>query len=225
MSDYVFPVLGGGKITSEVGSRSAPTRGASTNHKGIDIGGRLGTPIIATSNQRVTYAGQAKGYGNVVYAVDDNGYQSRYAHLDTINARAGQQLQQGQQLGTLGQSGTATGPNLHYEVRDKSGKVINPKKLLSGAKDVLTSDVARGVLAGVTGGASEAVLSVIPNSLNPFGGEKSWIDQIKDWIKDSGFFQRIALALFAFILLFAAFYLFKGASIVTIQNKAKGLVK
>jgi len=133
--------------------------------------------------------------------------------------QAGQTLSAGQQLGALGSTGRSTGPHLHYEVRDKSGKILNPNNILSGAQKLLKSDAARMVLAGVTGGGSEAVFAVT-DTLG-ITGEQSWLDQLKAWIKESGFFQRIALALFAFILLFAAFYLFKGNALLSVTNRAK----
>ncbi len=243
MSGYVYPVAGGGRITSGIGQRRAPTAGASTNHAGIDISGRTGTPILATSNQRVTFAGRKGGYGNVVYAVDDNGFQHRYAHLNTIDARAGEQVQAGTQLGGLGSTGRSTGPHLHYEVRDQNGRVLNPNDFLSGAISKGTGIVERGLTAGKDAAltaldkALEAVPFVgeiwagskaagIPNIFDAAKGECGLnpICHLRNWLDDTAFMKRLALAFFAFILLVAAFYLFKGASMVTIQNKAKGMV-
>ncbi len=217
MSSYIFPVVGGAPLTSGFGQRR------SGNHRGVDLGGRLGTPIVATtSGQRVTRAYQSKTYGNVVYTVDQNQIERRYAHLNGYNVQQGTVLNAGQQLGTLGNTGRSSGPHLHYEERDSKGRAINPAGLLAKAKNLVSSDVARAGLAAVTGGASEAVFGVT-DGLGITGSE-SWLDQFKVWLADSGFFQRIALALVALILIISAFYLLKSSVVSGAITKAKDAI-
>ncbi len=217
MSSYVFPVLGGGSITSGFGQRR------SGDHRGIDIGGATGTPIVATTGgQRVTKAYTSNTYGNVVYTVDQNSVERRYAHLNGYNVKSGDVLGAGQQLGTLGSTGRSSGPHLHYEERDRNGKAINPASLLSKAKALVSSDVARAGLAAATGGASEAVFGVTDGL--GITGSASWLDQFKSWLADSGFFQRLALAAVALILIVSAFYLLKSNAVSGMIEKAKDAV-
>lgn len=220
MSDWYFPVVGGslGDLTSGMGSRSSPGGIGSTNHRGLDFGGTRGTAIVAPVTMRIETSASLKGYGNAVYGVDAAGRQHRFAHLDSRNVQPGQVVQAGGLIGTLGSTGNSTGPHLHYELRDQGGGILNPsgflktaKKLTDKAKSLLNSDSARLGAAVVTGGASEGVFAVTDGL--GITGDESWLDQLRNWIADSGFFQRIALALLAFIFLFAAFYLFKGNAI------------
>lgn len=214
MSSYIFPVLGGGSTSSGFGQRR------SGDHKGIDITGKIGTPIVSTTGgQKVTRAYRSGTYGNVVYTVDENQIQRRYAHLDSYNVQQGSVLNAGQQLGTLGNTGRSSGPHLHYEERDRNGRAINPAGLLAKAKALVSSDVARVGLAAVTGGTSEAVFAVTDGL--GITGDQSWLDQFKAWLADSGFFSRIALALVALILIFAAFYLLKSSVITGAISKTK----
>jgi murein DD-endopeptidase MepM/ murein hydrolase activator NlpD len=99
-----------------------PTQGLLTQrywsgHLGIDIGNRTGTPILAADAGYVVLAGRDTfGYGNQVLIDHGNGYQTRYAHLNTVLVKAGQSVQKNQQIGTMGSTGRSTGPHLHFEV-------------------------------------------------------------------------------------------------------------
>ena len=100
-------------------------------HPAIDLGGKLGSPVSATtSQQRVVFAGWRGGYGNAVMTQDVYGRTHLYGHLQSITARVGQTLDQGDQLGHLGSTGHSTGPHVHYEVRNSRGVPINPMMLL-----------------------------------------------------------------------------------------------
>ncbi len=99
-----------------------PTQGLLTQrywsgHLGIDVGSRTGTPILAADAGYVVLAGRDTfGYGNQVLIDHGNGYQTRYAHLNTVLVKAGQSVQKNQQIGTMGSTGRSTGPHLHFEV-------------------------------------------------------------------------------------------------------------
>ncbi len=95
-----------------------------TNHFGIDIGGKLGNPIFATDNGVVVYSGWNNwGYGNVVVVDHGNGWQSLYAHLQTILVSCGASVYQGGTIGYMGSTGNSSGPHLHFELRsDKYGR-------------------------------------------------------------------------------------------------------
>lgn len=100
-------------------------------HPAIDLAGQLGSPVLATSGgQTVTQAGWYGGYGNAVIARDREGRTHLYGHLRTVAVRVGAVLAQGEQLGTLGSTGYSTGPHVHYEVRDASGRHVDPSTLL-----------------------------------------------------------------------------------------------
>ncbi len=106
-------------------------------HPAIDLAGRLGTPVHATTHrQRVTFTGWMRGYGNTVKTQDPSGRTHLYAHLQRTTARVGAVLAQGQTLGLLGSTGRSTGPHVHYEVRTSAGRHINPATLLFSGRRV-----------------------------------------------------------------------------------------
>ena len=88
-------------------------------HKGVDYGAPTGTPIRATANGVVAFAGRQGGYGNVVIVRHGGSYSTLYAHLSRFAkpAKAGARVSQGETIGYVGQTGWATGPHLHYEFR------------------------------------------------------------------------------------------------------------
>lgn len=126
---YIRP-MSGGRVSSGFGSRSAPTRGASTNHQGIDWAVPIGTAVVASNAGVVTKAGWGSGYGYVVYIKHADGRETRYAHLSKVLVKAGQTVSQGQRIALSGNSGRSTGPHLHFEIRI-NGVAVNPAKYLS----------------------------------------------------------------------------------------------
>lgn len=97
-------------------------------HTGIDYGAPMGTPIFATANGRVTYAGWKAGYGKLLIVKHPNGYETYYGHCSKLLKKPGQLVEQGQLIAKVGQTGLATGPHVHYEVR-ASGQPIDPNKV------------------------------------------------------------------------------------------------
>ena len=97
-------------------------------HTGIDYGAPTGTPIFATANGRVTFAGWKSGYGKLVILKHPNGYQTYYGHCSRLLVKPGQLVDQGEAVARVGQTGIATGPHVHYEVRIK-GKPIDPNRV------------------------------------------------------------------------------------------------
>lgn len=117
-----------GFISSTFGKRIDPFTGSFKMHEGIDICGKKGTPIKATADGRVAFAGWYYGYGNCV-RIDNPYYQTFYAHLNAIKVQVGQKVKRGDIIGTCGGTGSTTGIHLHYEVRI-AGKPQNPKNYI-----------------------------------------------------------------------------------------------
>ena len=96
-------------------------------HKGVDFAAPTGTPVRATGNAKVAFAGRQDGYGNVIELQHNGGFSTLYAHLSQFapQVHAGARIAQGQVIGYVGQTGWATGPHLHYEFR-AGGEQRNP---------------------------------------------------------------------------------------------------
>ncbi len=93
-----------------------------SGHLGIDIAGSLGDGVFAADSGVVVFAGWANGgYGNMVMIDHGNGYQSLYAHLNSVSAGCGQSVGTGTYIGAIGSTGNSTGPHLHFEVRYMGG--------------------------------------------------------------------------------------------------------
>ena len=101
-----------------------------TNHLGIDLAANLGDPIYAADGGVVVYAGaNSYGYGNMIMIDHGTGFQTLYAHLSAIFVSCGNNVTQGQTIGSAGATGHASGPHLHFEVRTASA-VIDPWNVL-----------------------------------------------------------------------------------------------
>ena len=126
----LWPVSGGGFITSTFGTRFSPFTGIPTMHTGVDIAWWPGSPVRATANGTVTYAGFMGGYGLVVRVSHKYGFSTLYAHLQNARVSVGDRVQKGQVIGSLGNTGFATGYHLHYEVI-LGDTQINPEPYLT----------------------------------------------------------------------------------------------
>ncbi|MDO5620171.1 MAG: DUF5930 domain-containing protein [Paracoccus sp. (in: a-proteobacteria)] len=104
-------------------------------HEGMDLAGPVGTPIYATGDGVVTFAGWQNGYGNLIKIEHALGTETRYGHLSRIGVRVGQKVSQGEQIGAMGNTGRSTGPHLHYEVR-VNGRAVNPTTFIKAAQNV-----------------------------------------------------------------------------------------
>lgn len=125
---YVKPISGG-RQSSGFGRRSAPKRGASSYHKGIDWAIPTGTAVFASCGGTVSRAGWGSGYGYVVYIDHEDGRQTRYAHLSKVLVKSGQTVKQGDRIALSGNTGVSTGPHLHFEILI-GGKQVNPLNYL-----------------------------------------------------------------------------------------------
>ena len=123
--NFIWPIRG--RITSPFGIRTL--NGRKEFHSGIDIGGSLGSNIMAAESGRVSYAGYMRGYGNVIILSHDGGYSTVYAHNSVNLVKKGQYVKKGSVIAKLGRTGNATGPHLHFEIRS-GGKPLNPLSFL-----------------------------------------------------------------------------------------------
>ena len=112
-------------ITSRYGERSAPTAGASTNHKALDIGAKSGDPIYAAADGQVANATYNDGLGYYVSIEHDAETATRYSHMTNFIVQPGEYVKQGQIIGYVGESGIATGSHLDYAVI-KNGQQVDP---------------------------------------------------------------------------------------------------
>lgn len=126
----IIPKRGTYNISSPFGGRRDPVRGGYEYHKGLDFATSRGNPVYATGDGTVIKAQiHYGGYGNEVVIDHGYGYQTRYAHLSTIEIREGMKVQRGERIGTVGNTGKSTGPHLHYEVEYR-GENVNPMKYM-----------------------------------------------------------------------------------------------
>lgn len=117
------------RLSSGYGYRSDPMRGTARMHYGLDIPGRLGTPVLASSGGFVAFAGLAGSYGQMVEIDHGGGLRTRYAHLSRLLVRAGDPVGQHQTIALMGSTGRSTGSHLHFEVR-MNGRATDPFPLL-----------------------------------------------------------------------------------------------
>jgi murein DD-endopeptidase MepM/ murein hydrolase activator NlpD len=118
-----------GWITSGFGYRVSPFTKKRELHRGIDIAGRMGTPIISPADGRVRYAGPDRGLGNSVIVRHGYGVETVYGHLSEILVKAGEKVKRGDRVGLMGSTGRSTGPHLHYQV-NVSGVAVNPRNYM-----------------------------------------------------------------------------------------------
>lgn len=124
-SGYIWPARG--ILTSGYGWRWGRM------HRGIDIAGPIGTPIIAAAPGVVVTAGwNSGGYGNLVEIRHPDGSLTLYAHNSRILVQVGQQVSQGQQIAEMGSTGYSTGPHLHFEIHPRGQGAVNPIAMLPG---------------------------------------------------------------------------------------------
>lgn len=114
-----------GSITSAFGLRIHPIYNIPLFHQGIDMSASTGTNVQTTGDGIIAFAGNDKGYGQMVAVNHGYGYKTIYAHLSKLMVRQGQKVSRGDIIALSGNTGSSTGPHLHYEVQKNNIKV-NP---------------------------------------------------------------------------------------------------
>ena len=129
---YIWPETVSVRITSPMGPRNTGIKGASTNHKGVDIGGvGTTTSVLATKAGVVQTSAYSSSYGNYVVIYHGPGNTTLYAHMSSRSVKEGDTVTQGQVIGITGSTGVSSGPHLHYEITE-NGARVNPLNYLSG---------------------------------------------------------------------------------------------
>jgi len=118
-----------GKVLGEYGAQIHPRFGTKTFRNGIDIGVPEGTNIVAVYGGHVLYTGWFRGYGNLIIVDHGGEYYTLYAHAAEIKVKEGDEVKQGQAIGTVGDTGSLQGPRLYFEVRHQ-GKPQDPSQWL-----------------------------------------------------------------------------------------------
>lgn len=114
------------RYLSGFGMRIHPVHKIPRMHRGLDFTASKGTPVRATGDGKVIRVRRERtGYGRSIMIDHGYGYQTLYAHLEDMDVKVGQKVTKGEQIGTVGNTGTSTAPHLHYEVRFKD-KAVNP---------------------------------------------------------------------------------------------------
>lgn len=126
---FDIPVKSNFRFTSGFGPRWGRL------HAGTDFAGPIGTPIHATADGVVTFAGWSSGYGRLIKIQHEFGIETRYAHLNAMRVSVGERVSRGERIGDMGNSGRSTGPHLHYEVR-VGGTPVNPMTYIRAGQDV-----------------------------------------------------------------------------------------
>ena len=132
LKDRVYPAgrpVGSGWISSYFGKRTDPFTGKPANHTGVDFAGKNGAEIVAVADGVVSWSGDRYGYGIMVELNHGSGYATRYAHNSENLVSVGNEVKKGQIVALMGETGRATGPNLHFEVLHNSSRV-NPVKFI-----------------------------------------------------------------------------------------------
>ena len=120
---FTWPCPSSSRVTSEYGTRTSPTTGASTNHKGIDIGADFGADIVAAASGEVTFAGYSNACGNYIIINHGSGIRTVYMHASSLNVSVGEQVAAGQSIAKVGSTGISTGNHLHFGVTVDGGYV------------------------------------------------------------------------------------------------------
>ncbi len=157
--------LPGHAINSPFGLRQMPWEDVGRLHAGVDIAAPFGEPVLAAADGVVTRAGASPGYGSMVEITHAEGLVTRYAHLGAVTPglKRGQRVRAGHAIGEVGSSGVSSGPHLHFEIRDRQDRPLNPLYFL-GRRFAEAEDLPVQAAAKVSPRVRMAQVSTIPDS-------------------------------------------------------------
>ena len=127
---FKWPCPSSSRITSRFGDRESPTEGASSNHKGIDIGASTGSAIVAAADGEVVISTYSYSAGNYIMIDHGGGVSTVYMHCSQLLVSKGAKVTKGQTIAKVGSTGYSTGPHLHFGIRS-GGSYVNPQKYVS----------------------------------------------------------------------------------------------
>ena len=128
---FTWPCPSSTRVTSDYGTRVSPTSGASSNHKGIDIGASAGAAIVAAANGTVKAANYSSAAGNYVMIDHGGGLYTVYMHCSSLAVSEGTAVSAGQTIAYVGSTGISTGNHLHFGV-SLNGSYVSPWSYLKG---------------------------------------------------------------------------------------------
>ena len=123
LAETVAPVLG--VMTSPYGYRDHPVSGEYIFHAGIDLAADIGTPVLAFADGTVEFIGESDAYGLYIQLDHGNGVKTFYCHCSALYTPKGESVTMGQAIAAVGDTGNATGPHLHMEIK-RDGVLLNP---------------------------------------------------------------------------------------------------
>lgn len=157
---YAEPV-DGYEVVSPFGVRKLPWELSGRLHEGVDIAAPSGYPVQAMADGVVTYAGYKGGYGQMVEVAHAEGLKTVYGHLGAVAVKAGTVVRKGDRVGQVGSTGSSTGAHLHFEVRDKKKRPLNPAFFM-GKEFETAGELPLKQAARVPRGMRIAYVSYIP---------------------------------------------------------------
>jgi len=119
----------GGWVTSRFSHRISPFTGRREFHSALDIANRIGTPIIAPADGKVSFSGRRWLLGNVIEINHGHGFLTRYAHCKGFKKKKGDRVKRGETIALMGNTGRSTGPHVHYQIK-LNGVPVNPEKYI-----------------------------------------------------------------------------------------------
>ena len=169
--------LPGHAINSPFGLRQMPWEDAGRLHAGIDIAAPFGEPVLAAADGVITRAAFTPGYGRMVEITHAEGLVTRYAHLGAVTRglRRGEVIKAGLPVGEVGSSGVSSGPHLHFEIRDRDDRPLNPLYFL-GRRFAEAHDLPVHAAAKVSPRVRLAQVSNIPESKRALMAAKGRIE-------------------------------------------------
>jgi murein DD-endopeptidase MepM/ murein hydrolase activator NlpD len=140
------------RVTSGFAMRMHPILNTWKQHKGVDYGAPIGTPVRVIGSGVVEFAGWQNGYGNVIHIKHSNDIETVYAHLSRIDVTKGEKVDQGSTIGAVGMTGWATGPHLHFEFK-VDGEQQDPLLVAQSSEGVALTPDAKARLTELSASA------------------------------------------------------------------------
>jgi murein DD-endopeptidase MepM/ murein hydrolase activator NlpD len=147
------------RITSGFAMRNHPVFGEWRQHKGVDYAAPEGTSIRSVGDGVVEFAGQQRGYGNVIEIKHSLDRSTVYAHLSSVDVLQGQSIKQGMHIGAVGSTGWATGPHLHFEFK-QNGEQKDPMLIAQASETFELSKTSRVRFGQMARGVQKQLLAM-----------------------------------------------------------------